>query len=170
MTRAIVGILDARRRADGSRLAVALAPAPARSFEDGPLRVSYDGAQGASASSLCLLDGHLDNEAELADDLGAAPETSTEELLRIGYRRWGEGLPARLRGDFALLVWDGRRAEGLLARDHLGVRSIYLHEMDGALYFATEIRHLLGVLARRPGPDPAGVAHWLAASSRPDSG
>ncbi len=96
-----------------------------------------------------------------------APRESPEQLLAAGYRRWGRELLPRLRGDFVLLIWDRERGEGLLARDQLGVRPCFLHDTGGRLYFASEIRHLLGLLPRRPAPDPTSVAHWIAVSNRP---
>jgi asparagine synthase (glutamine-hydrolysing) len=170
VTRTIAGVLDRGRRPDASRLAAALAPARAQLIGDGPLRVGYSGELLARTDPICLLDGRLDNAQELAQELGASPEADAEELLASGYRRWGEGLLPRLRGDFVVLLWDPRRAEGLLARDQLGVRCLYVHDASGPLYFANEVCHLLALLPRRPAPDRAGVAHWLTASSPPGSG
>jgi asparagine synthase (glutamine-hydrolysing) len=107
---------------------------------------------------LCRLDGHLDNAGELGPDLAAA------------YRQWGAGLPGRMRGDFVLLVWDAERREGLLARDQLGVRPLFLAESGGRTWFASELRDLLALLPSTPAPDPDGVAHWIALSTRPGAG
>jgi asparagine synthase (glutamine-hydrolysing) len=118
---------------------------------------------------LCLFDGVLDNHRALARELGSTCP-HPEELLADAYRRWGTDLPGKLRGDFALLFWDEQRGEGLLARDQLGVRSIFLSDDSGGVYFATEIHHLLTLLGKRPAPDPIGVAHWVAVSNRPGPG
>lgn len=107
---------------------------------------------------VCRLDGHLDNAEALGHDLVDA------------YRRWGHGLPERMRGDFVLLVWDPERREGFLARDQLGVRPLFFAEVGGRLLFASELRDLLDLLPATPGPDPDGVAHWIALSTRPGSG
>jgi asparagine synthase (glutamine-hydrolysing) len=122
---------------------------------------------------LCRFDGHLDNAPWLRSRLesGSLPrEASEEELVAAGYRRWGEDVLDRLRGDFALLIWDGERREGLLARDQLGVRPVYLHRGGDLLSFAGELRDLLDLLPSSPAPDRAGVAHWIALSSRPGCG
>jgi asparagine synthase (glutamine-hydrolysing) len=98
----------------------------------------------------------------------ATPDTrATEELVAAAYRRWGRALLPRLRGDFVLLLWDEEQGEGLIARDQLGVRPLFLHHADGCVRFASEMRHLLACLLRRPAVDPAGVAHWIALSNRP---
>jgi len=116
------------------------------------------GAPAQASGVVCHLDGHLDNAEELGSDLAAA------------YRRRGLELPARMRGDFALLVWDPDRREGLLARDQLGARPLFIAEKGGRLHFASELRDLLELLPTTPAPDPDGVTHWIALSTRPGNG
>jgi asparagine synthase (glutamine-hydrolysing) len=166
----LAGTFDPSGRTDSSRLAGALAPHAVSITEQGPLRVAYSGSQARSSGPLCLLDGYLDNASALGVALEDPALTSPEELLAAGWRRWRRELLPRLRGDFALLIWDRYRDEGLLARDQLGARSLFLYETDGALYFANEIRHLLAMLPRRSPPDPVGLAHWVAGKGRPGSG
>jgi asparagine synthase (glutamine-hydrolysing) len=108
--------------------------------------------------TVCLLDGHLDNAEQLGPDLVSA------------YRRWGTKLPGQMRGDFALVAWDAELREGFLARDQLGVRPLFYAEAQGRLHFASELRDLLELLPSTPGPDPDGVAHWIALSTRPGAG
>ena len=135
----------------------------------GPLRIPLEQREIGTSESLCILDGALDNSLTLARELGYTG-SSPQGLLVAGYERWGAELLPRLRGDFALLLWDEQRGEGLLARDQLGVRSVFLSDGPGGFYFATEIHHLLAMLPTRPAPDPVGVAHWLAISGRPGTG
>jgi asparagine synthase (glutamine-hydrolysing) len=170
MTRSFAGVFGTSARTAGSRLLGVLAPQRARAHELGPLRVTYSGPVLPAASPLCLLSGHIDNTAMLRAELQAAPGNTVESLLCEAYLRWGLELPSRLRGDFALLIWDRRQECGLIARDQLGVRCLYIHESAGTLSFATEVHELLGVLPSRPPPDRAGVAHWIAASTRPGEG
>jgi asparagine synthase (glutamine-hydrolysing) len=139
-------------------------------FSEGPLRVAFDGSGGCTGGLLCLLEGYLDDAPRLARELGIDEQSAPAELLAAGYRRWGPGLPARLRGDFALLVWDSEHREGLIARDQLGVRGVYLHKHSGVLSFATELHELLELLPTTPAPDRAALSHWLAASNRPGDG
>jgi asparagine synthase (glutamine-hydrolysing) len=168
VTRWLAGTFDPRGRADPSRLASALEPYPATIAGDGQaLRIAYTGSERDSQIVLCLLDGFLDNTRELSLALEIPINASPEDVLAAGYRRWGQKLPARMRGDFVLLVWDHERHEGLLARDQLGVRSLFLHDAGGSLCFAGEIHHLLALLPQQPAPDPVSVAHWIAMSNRP---
>jgi asparagine synthase (glutamine-hydrolysing) len=170
MRRLLAGTFDPRGRGDHSRLSRALAPRAGMFLHRGALRVAFTGDARAAGEPLCLLDGFLDDQQSLAKELGAPPDMNCEQLLGAGYRRWGAGLLGRLRGDFALLIWDGAQGEGLLARDQLGVRCLYLSDVAGSLSFAGEIHHLLALLPTRPAPDPVGVAHLIALSGRPGSG
>jgi asparagine synthase (glutamine-hydrolysing) len=170
MRRWLVGSWEPGRRGGDPRLGEALAPHRFHTFRAGPLEVAYTGPEAEGGEVLCLLDGHLDDAAELRAELGgeASPARSEEELLARAYRRWGMDLLPRLRGDFLLFVWDRGRRRGLLARDQLGVRPAFLHGgAGGPLRFAGEIEPLLALLPSRPGPDPASLAHWIAASTRP---
>jgi asparagine synthase (glutamine-hydrolysing) len=123
-----------------------------------PLRLA--GASGERHSGVtCRLSG-------FAVEIGSSRASTEHELAEL-YGRWGSELPQRLGGEYALLVWDGERGQGLLARDRLGVGCVYLHEQGGTLHFAGELGALLELLPSTPPPDRAGVAHWLAASARP---
>jgi asparagine synthase (glutamine-hydrolysing) len=168
VTRWLAGLFDPHGRADSARLAGALEPHAATLVSHGPLRVAYSGPRSGTRP-LCLLDGFLDNASELSAALELPRDTSPETLLAAGWLRWGRGLAPRMRGDFALLIWDRERGEGLLARDQLGVRPMFLYDAAGGLCFATEIRHLLALLPRRPAPDPVSIVHWLTMGHRPGS-
>ncbi len=169
MTRWLAGVFDPRGAADRARLAGALAPYETNILDQGPLQIAHSGPASAASVPVCLLDGFLDNTAELGIALELPTDSPPEVLLVAGWQRWGSGLPARMRGEFALLVWDREHREGLLARDQMGVRSMFLHDAGGGLRFAGEIRHLLALLPRRPPPDPVSVAHWLTMGHRPGS-
>jgi asparagine synthase (glutamine-hydrolysing) len=167
-----------RRRLAGSfatteardvRPARALAPEQASVLEPGPLQIAYTGPRVQAGGELCLLDGYIDNAGEIAAQLHASDGLAVEQLLALAWRAWGAELLPRLRGDFALLLWAQERGEGLLARDQLGARSLFLREQNGGVLFASEIRSLLALCPQRPAPDPLSLAHWLATSNRPGS-
>jgi asparagine synthase (glutamine-hydrolysing) len=170
--RPFVGSFDPGGRLAIPDLSAALSPEPARLLERGALRLACGGPAPATADGLlCLLNGNLDNAAQIAAELGdPGADAPVEALLAAAYRRWGRETVRRLRGDFTLLIWDAAKEEGLIARDQLGLRPFFLHRRDGAILFASEIRNLLVLLPRRPGPDPEGLAHWLTASARQGPG
>ncbi|HLL91443.1 MAG TPA: asparagine synthase-related protein, partial [Solirubrobacteraceae bacterium] len=170
MKRLLAGIFDPAGRAECTRLADALTPSRATVVRCGPLHVAFSGPVCPAREPLCLFDGFLDNAADVAHALGRPEVDEPETLIACAYRRWGGDLLRRLRGDFALLVWDSLQGEGLIARDQLGVRSMFLHDGPGGLCFAGEIGQLLALLPTRPAPDPEGVASWIVARGRPGSG
>jgi len=69
-------------------------------------------------------------------------ETDTEVLLH-GYRQWGiEPLVSRLRGMFAMALWDAGREVVFLVRDRLGVKPLVFSEQSGSIAFASTVRAL----------------------------
>lgn len=172
MRRWLVGAFDPGGRVDPGLPARALAEEPVGQVLGPPLSLAFSGPPPESGSVLCLLDGHLDNAATLARGLGLDHPASAgpEALLAAAYGRWGPAMLERLRGEFAVFVWDAERRRGLIARDQLGVRPLFLHRSGGVLRFAGEIRQLLALLPSRPAPDPAGMAAWLGGGGRSGAG
>jgi asparagine synthase (glutamine-hydrolysing) len=153
-------------------------PDGARPWSDGPVGLVQllhrsTGREGDGAprvdptGQVCVtLDGRLDDRASLLAALGPARDRLRDdadvELVLAAYLHFGRAALARLVGDLALALWDGRSRELVLARDPLGQRPLCYHHGGGALRWASE---LAGVLAdpdvpRRP--NPAMVAEHLA--------
>lgn len=80
--------------------------------------------------------GSLDDAEALSGELarlGAEPAgDSPAALILAGWEAFGEDLPARLRGVFAAVVTDGRRA--WCFRDHVGFRPLF-YRVDGRVAF-----------------------------------
>jgi asparagine synthase (glutamine-hydrolysing) len=85
------------------------------------------------------------------------------ELLPHLWEDHAEGMLAKLRGQFALALWDERRQQLVLARDRFGICPLYWTRQQTAegemLLFASEIKALLasGLVPRRP--DVRGLNH-----------
>ncbi len=169
MNQAIAGVYDRNASGDGAARGAAVTRAlepdgSAQMMHDGPLAVAWTGAagdRGAAESPFCLLDGHLYNAETLAEQAGLAPGQTFERVLAGAYARWGEAMFEQLRGDFVVLVWDPRTRRLLVARDQVNARPLYVRIVGDRVLFASEVRNLLRLLERRPGPDDASVAHWL---------
>src|SRR5262245_47171197 len=74
---------------------------------------------------LCLtLDGRVDNREELKVALeakGARLRDDTDaELVLKAYEVWTENSAEKILGDFAYVIWDGRRRQLFCARDSVG--------------------------------------------------
>jgi asparagine synthase (glutamine-hydrolysing) len=93
-----------------------------------------------------MQNGEIYNYPELRRELeGQCPlRTHTDtELYPYLYLRHGADLVQRLRGMFAIAVYDVAQERLVLARDHIGVKPLYVAEVGDRLLFASEIKALL---------------------------
>ena len=65
------------------------------------------------------------------------------EILPHLYERDGVDLASRLRGMFALVLWDESARTALLVRDRLGIKPLYYAVVGDTLLFASELKCLL---------------------------
>jgi asparagine synthase (glutamine-hydrolysing) len=96
-----------------------------------------------------ILDGTLYNRRELQDELGellASTNNDDAEVILAGYQRWGEDILRRLRGAFALLIWDTSREVLLCLRDPLGSYPLFYANGCQELLISTSV----DVLLRQP--------------------
>lgn len=77
---------------------------------------------------------------------GFKSHSDSEVVLKL-YEQYGDDFLLRLRGMFALAVYDKRGGLGrerlLLARDHLGIKPLLYSHANGQLVFASEMKSLL---------------------------
>jgi asparagine synthase (glutamine-hydrolysing) len=96
---------------------------------------------------LVVFNGEIFNYVELRAQLidrghRFRTRSDTEVLLRA-YEEWGDRMVERLNGDFAFVIHDRRSDRLLLARDRFGVRPLFYAQVDGDLYFGSEVKALL---------------------------
>lgn len=68
---------------------------------------------------------------------------SDTEVLIYGYKEDGVNFLNRLNGIFSFAIWDVKKKELLIARDHLGVKPIYYCDTGKSFLFSSEIKALL---------------------------
>ena len=113
--------------------------------------------------------GETYNFKQLRTEIDSEPHawrsnSDTEVVLRA-YRKWGADAFRRLRGMFALAIWDAAKQQLVLARDPLGIKPLYYYRTETVFVFASEVRALLasGVAPRKLSRE--GVDSYLATGS-----
>ncbi len=92
--------------------------------------------------------------------------SDTEVLVHL-YEEHGDGFVERLRGMFALALWDERERRLLLARDRFGIKPLYYRLAGKTLSFASELKALMLQPGFSREIDPRAVAAFLAFNSIP---
>jgi asparagine synthase (glutamine-hydrolysing) len=105
-------------------------------------------------------------ERELLEKRGVAfhSQSDTEVALRM-YEVYGDDFLLRMRGMFALAVYDRRAGRGreklLLARDQMGIKPLLYARLGDRLVFASELKALLASGLVKPEIDPVAVRMLL---------
>ena len=87
--------------------------------------------------------------------------TGDTEVLLAGWLAWGEGVFDRVDGMMACAIWLPATRELVLARDRFGKKPLYYAPHDGALWFASEMKSLLGLPGFERRLDAASSEHFL---------
>jgi asparagine synthase (glutamine-hydrolysing) len=121
--------------------------------------VSEDG------SVIAVVNGEIYNFRELRAELirrghRLRSRSDCEVIVHL-YEEEGVDCLTRLRGMFALALWDARRRRLLLARDRAGEKPLYWAARDGGLWFASELPALVAGLPWRPPLDLDALDRYL---------
>jgi asparagine synthase (glutamine-hydrolysing) len=160
----ICGIAAANGGVDSARLEAMSASLVHRGPDsDGTL---VDGPVGLAARRLAIIDlqtgdqpisnedgtihviqnGEIYNYRELRGELERAGHrfatTGDTEVIVHLYEQDGDAFAERLRGMFAIAIWDSRRRRLVLGRDRYGIKPLYFRSAGGGLEFASELRAL----------------------------
>src|SRR3954465_10491360 len=110
--------------------------------------------------------GEIYNHAELRAELERAghrfrtPHSDTEVLVHL-YEQHGPRFAERLRGMFAVAVWDSERRRLVLARDRFGIKPLY-YRHGAAFAFASELKALRALPDLSPEVDLDALEAFLA--------
>ena len=116
-----------------------------------------------------VYNGELYNENELREELlaldavpgGFRSQCDTETVL-WAFATWGPEAFEKLRGMFAIAVYDVRERRLHLARDPLGIKPLYYYATIEEFVFASEPRAILAHPDITPEPDLAMASAYLS--------
>src|SRR5438045_507028 len=100
---------------------------------DGRLRVTFNG----EIYNYCELRTELEGQGRRVRS-----GSDTEVRLHLDAERGADRVQA-LRGMFAFAIWDEREQSLFLARDHFGIKPLYVADDGGTIRFASQVKALL---------------------------
>lgn len=100
----------------------------------------------ADGSVQVVFNGEIYNFPELRKILEAKgfrfrTRSDTESII-YAYEQWGEDFAEKLRGMFAIALWDAKKRKLILLRDRVGKKPLYYFYDQKRLMFASELKAL----------------------------
>jgi asparagine synthase (glutamine-hydrolysing) len=121
-----------------------------------------------------VFNGEIYNFRELRNELTRAGHrfytASDTEVIVHAYEEWGTDSVRRLRGMFGLAIWDSRSRTLLIARDRVGIKPLHYAELNGRLFFGSEIKSLLLAPGMPRDFDLHALDHYLSFLYTPRDG
>ena len=123
-----------------------------------------------------VFNGEIYNYRELRDQLTAKGHkfrtTGDTEVILTLFAEQGIAMLPRLRGMFAIAIWDNQRQTLTLARDPLGIKPLYWATAEGSasplFAFASQVKTLRNIPGVDLAPNPAGHAGFYLWGSVPE--
>ena len=154
-------------------------PDGAGSWSSGPIALAHRrlkiidlseaGAQplvDPSAGRAVVFNGCIYNHRELRAELEAEGHrffsTSDTEVIAKAHATWGDRCVDRFLGMFAFALVERETGRLVLARDRLGIKPLYLADVDGALRFGSTLPGLLEGGGIDTALDPVALHHFFS--------
>jgi len=95
-----------------------------------------------------VFNGEIYNHGEIRPELEQRghkfkSDHSDTEVIIHAFEEWGEDCVHKFRGMFAFSIWDEKKKELWLFRDHIGIKPLYYTSQNGKFIFASEIKAIL---------------------------
>ena len=130
-----------------------------------PSPAAHQPMASADGAVWITYNGEVYNFAEIRQELDALGypfrSRSDTEVIVNGWHAWGPKIFTRLRGMFALAIWDRRSQSLILARDRLGKKPLYYAATTTAFLFGSEIKALLTWPGVPRTADPSAIDRYL---------
>jgi asparagine synthase (glutamine-hydrolysing) len=120
-----------------------------------------------------IFNGEIYNYRELRRVLQLAGHSfhtaSDTEVIVHAYEEYGPECAVHLNGIFAFAIWDARRRQLFLARDHFGVKPLYYSTHAGVFRFGSEMKAILAdpSVPREVDPDALNLCLTLRYTPSP---
>jgi asparagine synthase (glutamine-hydrolysing) len=115
-----------------------------------------------------VFNGEIYNHQALRKELTAefdinwkTDHSDTEVIIRA-YEAWGIDCLNKLRGMFAIAIWDTKQRKLWLVRDRFGIKPLYWSNHHGRIVFASEIKAILADPHQRRSVNRPAIADYLA--------
>src|SRR6267142_215285 len=113
-----------------------------------------------------MLNGEIYNYLELRQDLEQrghrfATRSDTESIVHL-YEEHGEACFAKLRGMFAIALWDSRERKLLLARDRVGKKPLFYSTDEERVLFGSELKALLAGGVSKDNLDACALSDYFS--------
>ena len=123
-------------------------------------------------SILTVFNGEIYNFQELRTYLESCGHTfrsssDTEVIVHL-YEQLGNDFVTKLRGMFAIALYDKRRDKLLLVRDRFGKKPLHYALKNGVLYFGSEIKSILAADPTLAEPSASALMHFFYFGYVPD--
>ncbi|WP_313556522.1 asparagine synthase-related protein [Agrobacterium cavarae] len=107
----------------------------------------------------------LDNRDEVIMKLGLDERGFDDTHIIIeAWRRWGTGCVRHLLGDFAFIIYDRSRKQLFAARDHMGVKPLFLRFSGDSVAISSELQALVALNGLDPFLHAPGVSDAVIAA------
>lgn len=122
-----------------------------------PMKVTID-----DVTYTIVYNGQLYNTKELRETLvdhgfKFKGHSDTEVLLK-SYIFYGKDVCKHLNGIFAFAIWNSKKEEIFIARDHFGIKPLYYSIVNDNLLFASEVKAIFEHPMAKPVIDKTGIA------------
>lgn len=110
---------------------------------------------------------YVERRADLKDRGHQLITHCDTEIIPHMWEDHGDGMWERLRGQFAIALWDARKRQLQLGRDRFGIAPLFWTRQGDWLLFASEIKGLLASGMVPAQPDRRGIDHVFTFSAVP---
>lgn len=117
-----------------------------------------------SSGTVITWDGRLDNRAEWIQQFRTTLtiDSADVSIVSAAYERWGAGCFSKLIGDWAVSIWNPGQRSLILAKDPIGVRSLYYSIRGRQVVWSSALDPLVLLAEETLELDEEYIAGWLS--------